>query len=83
MTQEAARRADNSIEVYAVGLCCASVCAPASLPRGDVETMVNIMEPTGIGSGWQISEHATFKGGEPNPCPCQHNPERQHWLLNC
>jgi hypothetical protein len=48
-----------------------------------VEAEVNRTHPTGISSPWRLSENETFKGGENNPCVCEHDQTRLHWLLNC
>jgi hypothetical protein len=74
---------EAKVVVYAVGVVCASVCAPADWPREDVERAVNLDQPTGISSRWAISDDETFSGGEPNPSPCHDDNTRLHWLLNC
>lgn len=73
----------SAVQVYSVGLVCASACAPVSMSREDVEREVSLQRPTGLDHGWHISDDATFAGGEPMPNPCESDPERQHWLLNC
>jgi len=74
----------NGVQVYSVGLVRASACAPADTTRDEIERVVNLEHPTGIGSRWQISEDSMFSGGEPMPAPCDQNPDgRRHWLLNC
>jgi hypothetical protein len=77
------KAADRRIVVYTAGLVAASVCAPKDAPVEDVEAAANAQHPTGIDSGWRKAADATFKGGEPNPCPCNSDPERLHWLLSC
>lgn len=71
------------IQPYAVGLVCASACAPSEATREEIEAAVNASHPTGISSRWHISEDKEFSGGQPMPCPCESNPDRLHWLLNC
>lgn len=73
----------SAVEAYAVGIVCASVCAPRDLPIEQVEDDVNRQHPTGISSRWKLSEDDHFATGQTNPCPCEKDPERQHWLLNC
>lgn len=68
---------------YRVGLCHASVCAPKDMPIETVEMQVNADHPTGIDSRWQLDEADHFASGETNPCPCEQDRERQHWLLSC
>lgn len=71
-----------NVEIYSVGLCYASVCAPADMSAEVVAHAVNQQHPTGIGSQWQVADEP-FGNGAPNPSPCNDNPERQHWLLAC
>lgn len=71
-----------SIDVYAIGLCNASVCAPKDAPLKNVEGAANRASPTGLDHGWEKAD-GPFKTGEPNPCPCNHDPDRLHWLLVC
>jgi hypothetical protein len=72
-----------SVEVYAVGLVCASACAPVDATCEEIEAAVNLEHPTGISSQWRIAEDKQFSSGQPMPCPCESNDDRQHWLLNC
>jgi hypothetical protein len=74
----------NDVEFYAEGLMAASVCAPRDMPRDEVVRLANLKYPAGTDLGWAISADATFRTGEPNPSPCDGNPEtRLHYLLNC
>jgi len=77
---------DNEVEppaiVYATGICHCSACVPKNWDRARVEIVVNIEHPTGISSKWAISDE-NFLSGESNPCPCEEDSSRQHWLLNC
>ena len=70
------------MRVYAVGICAASVCVEKDATPKEIEREVNARHPTGV-TPWAMSEDATFKGGEPNPCPCPDEPDRVHYLLNC
>jgi hypothetical protein len=72
----------SDIKPYAVGLVCASVCAPKDTPIEEIERVVSGQHPTGLDHGWQKSKDS-FRTGDPNPCPCNDDPERLHWLLNC
>jgi hypothetical protein len=67
---------------YKIGLCFASVCALDASPE-EIEDSLNRSHPTGIASRWTISHDATFASGEPNPCVCNDDPSRLHWLLSC
>ena len=72
-----------SIEIYATGICYLSVCALSSLARSEVESLVNSASPSGIATPWGISEYETFANGTAIPHQCEHDPARQHWLLDC
>jgi hypothetical protein len=71
------------ISIYNNGVCHCSVCVPAGMEREVVETEVNAAHPTGISSSWSISKDETFAGGQPNPCPCDDDPQRMHYLMEC
>lgn len=74
----------DGIVIYRAGVIHLSVCAPKDTPIEDILAEADKQHPTGLGHGWQISPAETFSGGEPNPCPCNSEPEtREHRLLNC
>lgn len=69
--------------VYKNGLCYCSVCTNIQ-SRERIESLTNLKNPTGISSRWVISKDETFRSGEPNPCPCETNPEtHKHYLMEC
>jgi hypothetical protein len=72
-----------SVTVYRFGLCHCSVCAPKNMLREQVETETDLAHPTGLDHGWKISGDETFKGGETNPCRCDQDGERLHYLMVC
>lgn len=74
---------ENEVIIYYTGVIHISVCAPVGLPIEAVCDEANRQHPTGISSRWGRSERHAFVGGEPNPCPCQDDARRQHWLLAC
>jgi hypothetical protein len=49
----------------------------------EVVNAINLQNPTGISSKWQISENEKFRSGEPNPCVCERDPDRRHYLMVC
>lgn len=73
----------SDIQVYSEGLFCLSLCAPKDMSREEIERLTNERNIAGTTNGWKISEDTQFKAGQPMPCPCERNPERMHWLLNC
>lgn len=68
---------------YNVGLCFASVCAPRDASIEEIEAEVDRQHPTGLDHGWRLSREAYFQGGQSNPCTCNDDPTRTHWLLDC
>lgn len=66
---------------YKMGLVYLSACAPKELTAEEVEAQMNEDNPTGV-TPWKVGD-ARFRTGEPNPCACEHDPGKQHWLLSC
>lgn len=73
----------NEVTIYTWGLCHASVCAPAGMTIAEIERQVNRELPTGIASPWKKDEAPTFANGASNPCPCEQDSARVHYLLSC
>ena len=44
---------------------------------------LNIINPTGVSSKWKLSEDKFFANGQSNPCQCENDPSRKHYLFNC
>ena len=66
--------------VYGEGLIYASVCS--SLAQDEVVARMH-RRLCGTHAGWGLSDKA-FKTGEPNPCPCDNQPEtHKHYLFEC
>lgn len=80
MTDDA-RHGQPDFEAYAVGVCTASVCT--CLDDEDATAWLNELFPTGI-APWEIAEDATFRTGQPHPCPCEKSPDtHRHVLFHC
>lgn len=73
---------DSDFRIYASGLCYMSVCVAFSMERNEIEKRANRGMPTGISHKWQIADK-NFRTGETNPCPCEDDPDRLHYLLEC
>lgn len=73
----------NKVMVYTEGLVFCSVCAPKDMPIEQVTKEVNRISPTMIKSDWRLSTDVTFKDGRSNPCVCEVDSARQHYLFNC
>lgn len=74
---------NNDATIYAIGICYCSVCAPADMVVEEVERAVNRQRPSGVTMRWSLDDAGEFKNGEPNPCECNHDSERMHYLLSC
>lgn len=73
----------NEIEIYEVGICYMSVCAPADWDEKDVENYANILSPSGVSHRWTKADEP-FADGAPNPCWCDDSDKkRKHYLLSC
>jgi hypothetical protein len=68
---------------YRSGWVCCSVCVPKDWPIEEIERQVNAESPTGLDHGWKVSDDPTFSSGQPNPCPCENDQSRLHYLMNC
>lgn len=74
----------SHVVVYSHGLVCCSACAPKEMSARQVADEVNVLNPTGISSPWEVSSDRTFFGSEKtNPGPCEVDASRKHWLLTC
>ena len=73
---------DDKVYVYSAGFVHCSVCAPAEMTPEEVASAVNLEQPTGISSPWEVSSDPEFADGSPNPAPCS-RAGRRHWLLAC
>jgi len=71
-----------SVVVYTFGICHCSVCAPKDMKPEDVVASANLQHPTGISSPWAISSEP-FRNRETNPCECNIDPNRLHYLMVC
>lgn len=69
-----------TVNVYSIGVCAMSVCAPTDMAREQVEREANEAHPTGLDHPWRIAD-GCFQTGEPNPYPVEGC--GVHWLLVC
>jgi hypothetical protein len=61
------------------------------MPLRDVIAAVNKQRPTGIDSQWGETDvrsftsdgASAFHDGPPNPSPCDRDPDRMHYILEC
>lgn len=74
----------EDVNIYAVGVCYCSVCAPKKMSIREVTRIVNIKNPAGPTYGWRKSKDKKFnKGDQSNPCECENDKTRRHILFNC
>ncbi len=72
-----------NVHIYSVGFVALSVCHPTNMNVDEVTDYVNQKHPTGLDHGWFPSTDETFATGEPQPGPCEQDPQRIHRLYNC
>ena len=73
----------SELEVYSTGIVHCSICTNIESVE-EIERIVNLKNPTGISSYWRVSKNKNFRGGEPNPCPCDQKPDtHKHYLMEC
>ena len=70
------------INIYNMGIVHCSVCTPKEMTREEVVAAVNNNAPTGLSHGWLI-DSKKFASGQENPCICEHNVDRLHYLMVC
>lgn len=68
----------GDVTVYHEGLLYASVCTTLDDAATDAAMAAR---PSGGSGGWQRSKDATFVSGEPNPCPCDTDPDTRRHVL--
>ena len=73
----------SDFSVYTWGICHASICGPKDATDDEILIAADELHPTGLDWGWKLSDNPTFSGGQPNPCECDADPDRRHWLLDC
>lgn len=76
-----ANATDQDFEIYAYGLCYASVCSSLGLEQ--TARRLNQEMPTGIASDWKLAD-GNFRTGQTNPCVCEkHGEPHMHYLFSC
>lgn len=73
----------EDIMIYSNGILACSVCVPKKLSKRVIERAVNELNPTMTSTRWKISKDKTFRTGESNPCKCNEEPGRLHYLMEC
>ena len=73
----------NDIHLYANGIVHCSVCVPKDTSRKEIIRLTNLINHTGIDSKWKISKDKKFANGNTNPCECEMEYGRLHYLMVC
>jgi len=75
---------EDAINVIDVGDMMCAVCAPIGMQREVIERRINQHYPPIDGPPWRIAPDLYYEGERlDNPCACESNDQRQHWLLKC
>lgn len=74
---------EHKVIVYASGPLSCSACVKKGMSRAEIEAEVNRVHPAGTEHGWRISEDKVFRQGASNPCVCNTDPDRFHYLFEC
>lgn len=75
--------ADESEVYFTADLLFGVACAPATMPRAEVERRVRAENPSGTTAGWCLSGRRKLEDGSRIPAPCLDDPTRRHWLFEC
>ena len=68
------------------GLVTMAVCAPGAMTHEQIAAEVNAKSPTGIASGWTVTEHADLADADDvpvYPVPCPDEADRRHYMVHC
>lgn len=69
-------------DILKIGLCYMSVCTNVENPI-EIEKLANAEHPSGVRTPWRLSKDKYFATGHTNPCVCEQDPTRKHYLLGC
>ncbi len=72
------QKVDGDFYILNVGLIGAVICT--SLPIEEATSRLNSQSPTGISSGWRLSDE---EDESPNHAPCPDNANNTHYAFNC
>jgi hypothetical protein len=70
----------NRIEIIAEGLCYQTLCVEKDVTK---EELSSFQRTSGTIRGWQLCEDPTFASGHSNPCICDQDRNRMHYLRDC
>lgn len=71
----------GEIYVYSMGIASASVCAPEILEGEGIASYLDKHRPGDVVRKWRVASPTSFPTGESNPCRCNQDDERLHWMF--
>jgi hypothetical protein len=73
----------SEVDIYSpYGIVHCSVCVPKGMTKKQIEEAVNILNPTGTSTKWEIDENS-FNDGSKNPHICESDKNKKHYLMVC
>lgn len=69
----------EDINIYNTGICSLSACVPKGYNIKDITKGINALAPLNVNT-WEKSEES-FSSGHSNPCECQKDVTREHYLF--
>lgn len=69
----------KKVEIYSIGFFYLSVCADKTLSIKEITDEVNSENST---EAWKFSDDPKFAQGKTNPCECEKDPNRNHYLFD-
>jgi hypothetical protein len=58
-----------------------TLCVPKEMLPAEIVQKLDAESLTKTGPGWKVSTDKKFQSGEPHPSPCNHHPDRLHYML--
>lgn len=72
----------SRVTIYSSGMCCCSVCADVAVSIEAITEAVNRDNPSGTKNGWSLAKR-DFALGDKNPCACNEQKGKLHYLFSC
>lgn len=78
--------AERNLEEQGIMICSVkqdggTLCVPKEMLPAEIVQKLNAESLTKTGLGWNVSTDKNFQSGESHPSPCNHHPNRLHYLL--
>lgn len=72
----------SKVVIYKEHMLCLAVCAPKEMSKEELTKMVNDLNRSGTSAGWVVPDGKEFQGHE-NPCVCEKDSTRLHYVMVC